>query len=276
MHSTLFVGLITAIVAVLFSIELDNRAWEVESNYEFWTWIGMAMAVWAVVWNTAWAVGAIRSAARIGRQGAAVGKTSVWLLANLVAAIIVGYITLTNTQISVESWWYMVEEAKPPVSVLVSRVDTDGKPQTLLIQGSIGMGSTKALRAVLEMYPNVPEVELHSPGGMVVEGFAMTGLLVGAGVRTVVTRTCASACTSMFLAGKERVIGAKARLGFHRSYSITGDFGTGWSETDHEKARWMRESGVKEEFIQKALEKPGWDLWVPSHEELLNSGYATM
>lgn len=275
LQGTLIAGAVISVAAVLFSIYLDNRAWDVENNYQFWTWVGITMAVWAVFWNIAWAIGAIRSAARVGRQGASAWRTAGWLLANLVVAMLAASITLTNTKMLVESWWVMVKDWDPPVSVLVASVDTQGNPQSLLIRGAIGMGSTKALRAVLEMYPDVPEVELHSPGGLVVEGFGMTNLLRDAGVRTVVTKSCASACTSMFLAGQERVIGAKGRLGYHRSYSITGDFGTGWNEADHEDARWMRSQGVKEAFIQQALGTPGWDLWIPTQSELLEAGVAT-
>ncbi len=275
LRRTLVAGAIASVLAVVISILLDNRAWEVESNYRLWTWMGIAMAVWAVLWNTAWGIGAIRRAARDGRDGRPVWTTSLWLLANLGTAMFAAGLTLSNTKVLVESWWIMQKEGDPPVSVLVASVDDQGRPESLLIHGAIGLGSTKALRAVLTMYPNVPEVELNSPGGLVVEGVGMTRLLHSAGVRTVVTKRCSSACTSMFLAGEERVIGAKARLGFHRSFSITGDFGSEWSKTDLADAEWMRSRGVREAFIQQALDTPGWDLWVPTHVELLGVGVAT-
>lgn len=83
LRRTLVAGAIASVLAVVISILLDNRAWEVESNYRLWTWMGIAMAVWAVLWNTAWGIGAIRRAARDGRDGRPVWTTALWLLAML-------------------------------------------------------------------------------------------------------------------------------------------------------------------------------------------------
>jgi hypothetical protein len=274
-ESTLIVGASVSVLVVLISILLDRRAWDVESSYLLWTWIGITTATWAVVWNAAWAVGAVRCARRLGRRGESVWKISQWLLASLMLAILAAGMTLSNSKVLVESWWIMLKEGDPPVKVAVTSTDDEGRAQRLLISGGIGMGSTKALRAMLDLHPDVLEVELDSPGGMAVEGFGMTNLLLFAGVRTVVTNACASACTIMFMAGDERVIGAKGRLGYHRSYSITGDFGSGWNEVDFEMAQWMKLRGASDEFIRRALDTPGWDLWVPSHADLLASGVAT-
>lgn len=274
-RTTLIAGAVGAFLGVLISIKLASRAWDVENSYRLWSWIAIVVATWAVLWNAAWGAGAIRSASRIGLHGEQIWRTSSWLVVNLVLALLAVGLTLSNSKTLVESWWIMFTEGDPPVRVLVGSLDAEGKPQRLLVSGAIGMGSTKALRAVLEQYPGVSEIELNSPGGMVVEGHGMTLLLSGMGVKTVVNKECASACTTMFLAGEERVIGPKASLGFHRSYSIAGDFGSGWSETDYREAAWMRARGVKDDFIKRALDTPGYSIWEPPAAVLIDAGVVT-
>lgn len=56
----LVVGLVTAILAVILSNTLDQKAWDVEASYRLWTWMGILVALWAVLWNGDWALGALR------------------------------------------------------------------------------------------------------------------------------------------------------------------------------------------------------------------------
>lgn len=275
LQATLLVGLIASLFGVMLSVALNDRAWEVEGNYRIWTWGGILVALWALLWNSAWGVGAVRGAIRISRQDAAVWKIAALLIANLVFAALTAMVTLANTKMLVESWWVMYRDGDPPVNVHVASMGTNGVVTGLLVSGPIGIGSTKALRAALDTYPDVKVVELNSPGGLVVEGYGMTNLLVAREVNTQVIKRCASACTFLFLAGVDRVLGPQARVGFHRSYSILGGLEDGWSETDHEIARWMMTRGVNPAFVREALDTPGSSIWVPSHDRMLADAVAT-
>lgn len=275
LQATMVMGLAASMLGIVLSITLDERAWDVENSYRLWTWIGIMAAAWAVLWNTAWGVGAVRSAIRLSREDSTIWKISAWLLANLGLAALAAVLTLSNTKMLVDSWWVMLRDGDPPVSVHVAAMDPQGTVTRLLVQGPIGIGSTKALRAAMDEYPKATTIELDSPGGLVVEGFAMTNLMVAREVNTVVTRRCASACTFMFIGGRERVLGPQARLGFHRSYSMLGGLEDSWSETDHEIARWMKGRGVSASFVQEALDTSGSSIWVPSHDRMLADAVAT-
>ena len=94
-------------------------------------------------------------------------------------------------------------------------------------------------------------------------------------LNTQATGACASACTLVFVAGERRLLAPQASLGFHRSHRLGEGFGTGWSSVDHFVANFYRTRGVPEDFIQRALGTPGWDLWEPGRERLIQSGVAT-
>jgi hypothetical protein len=64
-------------------------------------------------------------------------------------------------------------------------------------------------------------IVLESPGGLVAAASYMAGMINAAGLTTIVSGDCASACTILFYAGSRREL--SGRLGFHRA---TDDVGT--------------------------------------------------
>jgi len=52
---------------------------------------------------------------------------------------------------------------------------------------------------------------------------------------------------------EQRLVSPEGVLGFHRTYSVFGEFDTGWNSTDHYIADYMRERGVAEPFVQRVL-----------------------
>jgi hypothetical protein len=162
----------------------------------------------------------------------------------------------------------MAADADPKPEV---RVDPDGR---LRLSGEMGYGTTNRVRAALARDPSIREIELDSPGGSAMEGFALATLVSDRGLDTRVRGICASACVLVFAGGRERVAEPGARFGLHRS-------GVDWqkdgavSATDLRMAAWFRERGVGEAFIGRVLATPFHDLWEPGHGELLASGLAT-
>ena len=67
------------------------------------------------------------------------------------------------------------------------------------------------------------DVYLDSPGGFVSDGIEMSRTFLDYSVTTIVPpdSECASACTLLFLAGRERSLSQNSSLGFHSSYVIT-------------------------------------------------------
>lgn len=90
-----------------------------------------------------------------------------------------------------------------------------------------------------------------------------------------VSHDCASACTLLLMAAPERVLIGKASIGFHRSYSVLGDFGSGWSAVEHRAAAIMQARGVSAEFIDRAFATPGWDMFEATPEEMLEAKVVT-
>ena len=67
------------------------------------------------------------------------------------------------------------------------------------------------------------DVYLDSPGGFVSDGIEMSRTFLDHSVTTIVPpdSECASACTLLFLAGRQRTLSQNSSLGFHSSYAIT-------------------------------------------------------
>jgi hypothetical protein len=148
------------------------------------------------------------------------------------------------------------------------------EPHTLRLRGELLSGVSDALARVLSDNPSVLRLELNSPGGQTVEGLALARLVEQHSLSTVVRHKCASACTDIFVAGKERVLVSGGKLGFHRTQGSTWD-PTSNEESNAEMARHYRTHGIREDFIQKVLKVPADDIWYPSAEELLDAGVIT-
>jgi hypothetical protein len=145
----------------------------------------------------------------------------------------------------------------------------------IVVRGDTGWGSYKALEAAINMKPKLTLVELEGPGGYVVEGMAMARLIMKHQLDTVVLGPCISACTLMMVAGKERYLGPRARLGFHRSGTDYVNVSTSWTRRDHQLADFYRVRGTSEDFVKRALDTPFNRIWLPGHGEVMASGYAT-
>lgn len=90
------------------------------------------------------------------------------------------------------------------------------------------------------------DVFLSSPGGFVSSGIQLSETMKKYGVTTIISADaqCASACTLLFLAGKERKISVGGTLEFHRAYNIDTYECTAFS-------------GVEEQYIRLVGRKLG-------------------
>ena len=276
LKTTMAVGLAGSLLGVVASHQLAARAWNVDNVYLFWAWVGIVVALWALLFNGGWMVGAMRSGLRRSGDGFNLWVTTGWVAVNLAAAFFMGAITLQNSALHVHVWWAAYVRGDPPVQITVDAVRPDGSALRLRLAGGVGLGSTRALRRMLAEHPGATEIELASPGGLAVEGFGMADALRRSSIATTQVRTlCASACTLLFVEGRERLVAQGAVLGFHRSYSLLGDYGSGWGPLEERMAQRLRRRGVAETFIQKAFSTPGWELYAPGLDVLVPAGVAT-
>lgn len=175
---------------------------------------------------------------------------------------------------------------RPELKVSLS---TDG--QTLYLVGMLLDGAYQQVDAALRAAPKVSRVHLSSSGGFTIEGRLVAALIRKHRLDTYVEYYCASACTQVFAAGRERVLGPQARLGFHQAVMIdragatagvrpgtdrklepTLVFGVNGNDT----LRLAYEmAGTKPAFIAKALSYDYENMWLPDGAELLESGLVT-
>lgn len=87
----------------------------------------------------------------------------------------------------------------------------------LVIEGPIQSGDGQRFAKALAEAGTVTEVLLHSPGGMVDEGYAIGQLIRSHGLATRVPdgASCVSACADIFLGGVIRRVDPGGRLGIH-------------------------------------------------------------
>jgi hypothetical protein len=75
---------------------------------------------------------------------------------------------------------------------------------------------TQGLERFLNAMAGVRTVRLNSNGGRILEAHRMSDLITSRNLATFVARDCLSACTIVFLGGKERFMLPTVRLGFHQ------------------------------------------------------------
>ncbi len=142
-------------------------------------------------------------------------------------------------------------------------------------RGDIDYGSAQALLLLVRGNPLVHEVRLESDGGYIRPALLVANALQLRGATTFVEKSCASACTVLFLGGKRRLIAAGAELGFHRAWSDSEPEGRADEPTNRELRQRLIERGVTPAFADRVIATPGSEMWFPTEAELLAGGVIT-
>ncbi len=180
-----------------------------------------------------------------------------------------------------------VEAAPAPAPAKVETVprlflSADG--ETLYLVGEIKNGTFLRFDELLGKAPKVKTIALASVGGLVLEARLVSALVRKRKLNTYVEFYCASACTQIFAAGRERVLGKDARLGFHQGVSVSQDGKTSSTEavTDrkltatsvfgvsaNDTLRYAYQlAGFEQGFIDKVMKVDHSDMWLPTTPEL--------
>jgi hypothetical protein len=146
--------------------------------------------------------------------------------------------------------------------------------RTLEYSGPIVFGVTQRVREMLDAYPTITTLRLTSPGGRVVEARDLSELIADRKLTTVAVGNCASACTVLFMAGRERLLAPTTTLGFHRYHSPDGkpDEAEENMATDR---RYFRARGIPEWFVERAFTTPNSGMWRPSLAEMRQANVIT-
>ncbi|HST36678.1 MAG TPA: hypothetical protein VLK25_08630 [Allosphingosinicella sp.] len=142
----------------------------------------------------------------------------------------------------------------------------DGR--TLSVTGNLTAGSSERFAAAVAGAPRLRMVALESDGGRIFEGQRMAALVKARGLDTRVDDHCASACTFVLIAGRHRVIGPDAGVGFHQP-SFPGMEESERTAMIEEMRQLYREGGISDAFLDHVLRVPPEDIWYPSNEELI-------
>lgn len=154
-------------------------------------------------------------------------------------------------------------------------ITPDGR--RLVFAGEIPHGLTRRIEAMMEDAPALREVALSGPGGLIYEARGVARLIRERALDTVAEGTCASACTLIFAAGRQRRLATEGALGFH-AYAL--DFPGGLPQVDlkREQARdraFLIEQGISAGFADRLFATASSDLWMPDTDELQREGVLT-
>jgi hypothetical protein len=145
---------------------------------------------------------------------------------------------------------------------------------TLELDGGLGLGVTRAVTEHLYHNPGIELLTLNSRGGLLQESRELSALIAERELSTYSNGECLSVCTTPFLAGKQRILHADAKLGFQKSRI----FGMPESVNDLRNApdkELMSRQGIREDFVEKAFGTSNKHLWVPTLQELVDAGVVT-
>lgn len=167
-----------------------------------------------------------------------------------------------------------------PGALLVSNmfaVRIDKASGVVSVKGELNYGSNAALADVLKRHPEVKRVVLASEGGQIFAARTMAGQIEARGLDTHADGNCFSACTIAFMAGRNRTLGARGRLGFHR-YAISNRFAVQTVDPEAEQdidLAFFRRRGVKPAFLKEVFQAGHRDIWRPEHKALLAASVIT-
>jgi hypothetical protein len=155
-------------------------------------------------------------------------------------------------------------------------ITTSDSGREIRISGEIRSGLGDALTEVLEASTGVERLELESPGGSVSEGITLAQLVEKYSLNTAVKTYCDSACTLIFVAGRERILAAGGVLGFHRCRSLLWFDALLYDDKHNaELAGYFRSKGVSKDFADKVISVPNDGAWYPSLDQLFAAGVVT-
>jgi hypothetical protein len=147
--------------------------------------------------------------------------------------------------------------------------------QTLEFSGGITFGVTQELERFLNAMAGVRTVRLNSNGGRILEAQRMSDLISSRNLATFVARDCLSACTIVFLGGRERFLLPTARLGFHQPAFRGMTASDRRSAIATERQRLQQRFGLSAAFAARANSAPPGGMWYPDKDELMRERVVT-
>ncbi|MBM0104705.1 ATP-dependent Clp protease proteolytic subunit [Steroidobacter sp. S1-65] len=226
----------------------------------------MSLLILVTIWST---VGILRSA----NQHASRGGSAGWAIAAQVVTCLsaLSFVARVGTQLGPQMGEFAsIAFNYDSLKRVNATLSADGTILTL--QGTIGTGSYEYVHQVLGAAPEVRTIVLDSQGGRIREAEQLAEMVRDRGLDTYVEGQCASACTYLFLAGKDRAATPNAKIGFHRpSFAGTSDYQAGLTKM----LAYYRTAGISEPFLDRIRNTKSEQMWYPSRDELIDNGVLT-
>jgi hypothetical protein len=152
------------------------------------------------------------------------------------------------------------------------RVLRDGAE--LEFSGGITFGAAKEFKRFIEAMGALKLVHLNSSGGRIEEAQRIGDLIKGRNLDTYVADSCLSACTIIFLSGKNRLITQNAKIGFHQP-NFAGLTDNDRIELARKEGLRLQRFGLSPAFAKQATQAPPDQMWIPSPLQLVDERVAT-
>jgi hypothetical protein len=264
-HLVLGIGVGVALVALGFAI--NHRAVEQPVR-----WLISLILTWSViVLYSVWAsTGVWRAATAYRRAGkrfwGAAAKTMMVLGAlNIVYSLL--FVAAPQA-----SGYYEILAGDARLGPHQFKVLNNGT--MLEFSGGISFGTAQEFDTILKAMDNVHTVRLNSHGGRIAEAQKISDLIGARGLSTFVTQQCVSACTIVFLGGKQRYLLSTAKLGFHQPY-FRGLTVIGQRTAIAREEKRLQQFGLSRTFAERANAASPSGMWLPEQDELLRERVVT-
>ncbi len=146
--------------------------------------------------------------------------------------------------------------------------------RVLEVNAAFSFGLAAEIEAALNRQPLVRRLRLTSGGGSLREAIRVRALIQARHLDTEAVSLCASACVSAYIAGRQRLLHRRARLGFHlprnTGFGVRGPIAPFYVA----ELRYIRELGVPDWFIERWIVS-GRDFWYPAPSQLREAGRVT-
>jgi hypothetical protein len=228
------------------------------------TWISAALlAIWQ-------AVGVWRSATRY-RQG---GKRFWGAAAKALVLLGVAQLAANFVMVGTAQMAGIYEIVSGDARVGPHQFHILANGETLEFSGGITFGVTQEFERFLNAMAGVRSVRLNSTGGRILEAQKMSDMIRSRDLATVVTVDCLSACTIVFLGGRERLMLSSARLGFHQPAFRGMTAADRRAAIATEQLR-LQGFGLSSAFAARATSAAPSGMWYPDKDELLRERVVT-
>jgi hypothetical protein len=146
--------------------------------------------------------------------------------------------------------------------------------RVLDVDAGFRFGLAAQVEAALDRNPRVRRLRLTSGGGALSEAVKLRKLILERQLDTEATSLCASACVSAFIAGKQRLLHRRARIGLHLPRN-TG-FGLRGPVSPFYAAElvYFSQRGVPDWFLDRWI-ATGRTFWYPAPSQLREAGLVT-